>query len=254
VRLVRLDKTDESLKRFEREILDGLFAEGDDVTLDSLETKFHETMSSVRTQVYKGLSKAGYFAGDLSVRRGLWIAAGILCAVFTIVVTAALVALGVFAPISTGIAGALTAVQFPIFAWFMPRKTARGRKALEHIKGLEEYLGRAELPILESAARRAHFEALLPYAMALNLSDVWARRFEDIYDRPPDWFDTDTTSALTAATLVHHVNLSSTTMTRSLSVAPRSEFSSGGFGGGSSGFSGGGFSGGGAGGGGGGGW
>jgi len=254
VRLIRRDKPEDGLKRFEREILKGLFGKEVDVVLDALEAKFYKTLSKVRTQVYSELRRSRYFVGDLRRRRGLWMGAGALCTVFTIFVMFLLLGLNVFAPLSTIIAGVLTAVLFPLFAAFMPRKTAKGRRALEHIKGLEEYLSRAELPTLELAASRAHFEKLLPYAMALNLSGVWSRKFADIYDQAPEWLATDGHAGITAAVVANHLTRSSAVMTRSLSVTPRSQFSSSGFGGGSSGFSGGGFSGGGGGGGGGGAW
>ncbi|MHC5016818.1 MAG: DUF2207 domain-containing protein, partial [Planctomycetota bacterium] len=254
IRLIRREKSDGALKRFEGSILEGLFGDGDDVTLDALEATFYKTLSAVRTQVYYGLRRSRYFVGDLPWRRGLWMGAGAFCAAFTIFVMFLLFALDVFAPISTFVAGVLTAALFPVFARIMPRKTAKGRRALEHIKGLEEYLARAELPTLELAARRNHFEKLLPYAMALNLSGVWARKFDDIYDQPPEWLATDAHAGITAAVVASHLTRSSAVMTRALSITPRSQFSSSGFGGGSSGFGGGGFCGGGGGGGGGGAW
>jgi uncharacterized membrane protein YgcG len=254
VRLIRREKPEDGLKRFEREILKGLFGKEVDVVLDALEAKFYKTLSKVRTQVYSELRRSRYFVGNLERRRGLWFGAGFVCAAFTVFVMFLLLLFDLFAPVSTVVAGVLSAVQFPVFAWFMPRKTARGRRALEHIKGLEEYLSRAELPTLELAARRAHFEKLLPYAMALNLSGVWARKFDDIYDQPPEWLATDGHAGITAVVVANHLTRSSAVMTRTLSITPRSQFSSSGFGGGSSGFSGGGFSGGGGGGGGGGAW
>jgi uncharacterized membrane protein YgcG len=254
IRLVRREKPDDDLKRFERQILEGLFGNKDEVTLDALEAKFYKTFAKVRAGVHDELRRSRYFVGNLAQRRALWTTLGVAVTIVAVMVMFSVFALGVFAPVSTIIAGVLTAVQIPFFARTMPRKTARGRRALEHIKGLEEYLGRAELPTLELAARRAHFEKLLPYAMALNLSMVWARKFADIYDQPPDWLETDAQAALTAVAVTRHLDFSSSVMTRSLAVTPRSQFSSSGFGGGSSGFSGGGFSGGGGGGGGGGGW
>ncbi|MHC4350906.1 MAG: DUF2207 domain-containing protein [Planctomycetota bacterium] len=254
VRLTRREKPEDGLKRFEREILKGLFGKEVDVVLGALEAKFYKTLSKVRTQVFSELRRSRYFVGNLDRRRGLWFGAGFVCAVFTVFVMFLLFLFDVFAPVSTLAAGVLSAVQFPVFAWFMPRKTAKGRRALEHIKGLEEYLSRAELPTLELAARRAHFEKLLPYAMALNLSGVWARKFDDIYDQPPEWLATDGHAGITAVVVANHLTRSAAVMTRTLSITPRSQFSSSGFGGGSSGFSGGGFSGGGGGGGGGGAW
>jgi uncharacterized membrane protein YgcG len=254
IRLVRREKPDDDLKRFERQILKGLFGSDDEVTLDELEAKFYKTFARVRTQVHDQLRRSRYFVGNLARRQALWITLGVLGTILTVMVMFTVFALGVFAPVSTIIAGVLTAAQFPIFARIMPRKTVKGRRALEYIKGLEEYLSRAELPTLELAERRGHFEELLPYAVALNLSMVWARKFADIYDQPPEWLGTDAHAGLTAAAITRQLDFSSAVMTRSLSVTPRSQFSSSGFGGGSSGFSGGGFSGGGGGGGGGGAW
>jgi uncharacterized membrane protein YgcG len=96
---------------------------------------------------------------------------------------------------------------------------------------------------------------------------VWGRRFENIYNHPPEWFDTrGRNDVFTTALLISHINKSSHKMTSALAMMPRtqvnlasggsrgSSWSSRGFGGGSSGFSSGGFSGGGGGGGGGGAW
>ena len=266
---IRTEKDSSDLKPFERDALDALFELGKDVSLSSLKTKFYTTMNDVRSSVYKELNDNGYFAGRLDTVRGVWVGVGIGMVVVTILAAIGLLSHDVFAPLSTIIAAVLTAPQFVIFAWLMPRKTAKGRRALEQIKGLEEYIARAELPTLELAAQQAQFEKLLPYALALNLSDAWAKKFEGLYSRPPEWFQTHGDGDMfNTLLLMNYLNNSSSAMTRSLSAMPRtqmassgkggffsgSSWSSGGFGGGSSGFGGGGFSGGGGGGGGGSGW
>lgn len=261
IRLIRTDKPDGDLKPFERRILKGLFAQGDDVFLQSLETKFFSSLQPLRNDLYRALADEGYFDGHLGMRRSGWMGAGVVGAVVTVVVAALLVKQDVFAPLSTIIAAALAAPQFVIFAYYMPRKTAKGRKTVEEIKGLEEYIGRAELPELEATARRAQFEKLLPYAMVLGLSKQWAHKFEGLYTRPPEWANVPPTNAFTTWWLVSSLMRTDGAMTGSLMTAPRtagtgggSRWSSGGAGGGFSGFGGGGFSGGGFGGGGGGGW
>jgi uncharacterized membrane protein YgcG len=268
LKFIRTEKSDKDLKPFEREILNEMFERRNEVALSSLQSRFYRTMKDVREGVYEQLNDAGYFAGRLDAMRGLWVGAGVGMALLTILAAIMLLKHDVFAPLSTIIAALLTAPQFLIFAWFMPRKTAKGRKALEQIKGLEEYISRAELPTLELAAQQAHFEKLLPYALALNLSDVWARRFEGLYTRPPEWFQTHGDGDMfNTLLLMNYLNSSSRAMSRSFSTMPRTEvasnrggffsgssWSSGGFGGGFSGFGGGGFSGGGGGGGGGSGW
>jgi uncharacterized membrane protein YgcG len=240
-----------------------LFEAGKQVKVSSLETQFHSTMQTVRSQVYRHLNQSGYFAGHFPIVMGFWLLAAVIVSVLTGIAMAVLLKTDTFAPLSVIIAGVLTIPQFLVFAWLMPRKTAKGRRALEHIQGLEEYISRAELQTLELAAQQAQFEQLLPYAIALRLSTVWARRFEHLYLQPRDWFDTNSDQPLSTLVLMRHVDRSSQAMTRAFIAVPRtqagdsgrSSWSSGGFGGGSSGFSGGGgYSGGGGGGGGGRGW
>jgi uncharacterized membrane protein YgcG len=257
VRLIKLKDDDESrpLQPFEREILDKLFGLSDEVTLEDLRYKFYEKLPWIKTDVHSVLAGKGYFDGNLrSIRQG-WMGLGIVGAVAITALTFFAIATDAFPPVTVALAAALTAPQLPIFAWFMPRKTARGRRALEHIRGLEEYLARTNPPELAHAERLQHFERLLPYAMALNISDAWARKFEGIYNAPPEWYAAPTTAHFSTLFLATSLMHSSSTMSDSLAAAPRSQggFSSGGAGGGSSGFSGG-FSGGGFGGGGGGAW
>lgn len=255
--LIRQGPSEAGLKPFEKRLLDKIFEDKDEVKLSDLQYKFRSTLGEVRNLVYRSLRDDGYFDGHLGIRRGLWIALGVVAMIATIAVGAVLAGQDVFAPLSTIIAIVLTAPQFVIFAWLMPRKTAKGRRAVEEVKGLEEYIRRAEKEELEAKAAAARFEGLLGCAMALGLAEEWARRFKRIYDTPPDWYRCPTPQAWSTLWLVHHLGRCQTSMTGALAAAPRSSgggWSSGGFGGGSSGFGGGGFSGGGGGGGGGGGW
>lgn len=261
IRLIRGDKPTADLKVFEREIMDGLFTgDADEVALQSLEAGFYKSFLAVCRQVYDSLHRSGHFIGNFLVRRQAWFGAAMLLSFVLVAVSMVLIVVGVLMPVPTIIAVVLTVPQLFVFARIMPRKTVRGRRALEHIRGLEEYLTRAELPTLELAALRAHFEKLLPYALALNLSEVWARKFDDIYERPPEWFDTHARDGVTAMSVAIGVERSTAAMTHALWVAPRTmgrsgAFDSAGFGSGASGFGGGGgFSGGGGGGGGGSAW
>ena len=70
----------------------------------------------------------------------------------------------------------------------MPRRTRKGRIAWEQIRGLEEYISRAEVDDLKAQERRRVFERLLPYATAFSLTTRWASAFEGLYTQPPDWY------------------------------------------------------------------
>ena len=77
-----------------------------------------------------------------------------------------------------------------VFAVLVRAPTAEGRRMLDHIEGLRRYLGVAEQDDLqrlrppgaygagaEPGLDAARFEALLPYAVALEVEDAWTRRF-----------------------------------------------------------------------------
>ncbi len=263
ITLVKLREPDGELKPFERTLLDKVFALGDEVKLSRLEHRFYRSLPTIRSETYASLTRDGYFAANPAHVRGGWVALGLVWLAVVVVGGIALVKSGMLPPLPVIIAAVLTGPQLLFLAPFMPRKTARGRRALEEIKGLEEYITRAEARELEERSTRegfqAHFEKLLPYALALGLADHWAEKFEGLFTPHPEWYR-GPSEGFTTGLLVSQLMRATGSMSHAMTSVPRSQgsggssWSSGGFGGGSSGFSGGGSSGGGGGGGGGGAW
>ncbi|TVS13645.1 MAG: DUF2207 domain-containing protein, partial [Wenzhouxiangella sp.] len=73
-----------------------------------------------------------------------------------------------------------------IFSILMPAPTEQGRRLLDHIEGLKKYLSVAEQQDLarlkkpnedEPSLTPERFEALLPYALALQVEDAWTGKF-----------------------------------------------------------------------------
>lgn len=262
VRIKRTRAADDRLNPVQKIVYEGLLGDEDEVALEDLKHKFYVHLPKIRDKAYKMLRRRGLFSSDPNHVRAMWVVLGILFAVGVGLTALMLGKKGVFAPAPLIIAGVLTAPQVLMLAPFMPRKTAKGRRTLEHVRGLEEFIQRAELPMIDARLRQAQFEDLLPYAMALGLASEWAAKFDGLFTPDPSWYRADTSPASTGA-LVTMLGHTGRTMTGALASMPRSSggggsgggggWSSGGFGGGGSGFSGG-FSGGGGGGGGGGGW
>jgi hypothetical protein len=83
------------------------------------------------------------------------------------------------------ILSALMVITLVIFAVLIPAPTPEGRKLLDEIEGLKLYLSVAERdelarmpgpeapPILDAE----RYEALLPYAVALDVEDAWTKKF-----------------------------------------------------------------------------
>jgi uncharacterized protein (TIGR04222 family) len=238
------------LKLYEQTLFSELFKGVGTRDLSDLKYEFSGAVATVRTQIYGQLAAQRYFDGNPDTVRSVFAVAGIAIAV------AMLIGVGLFQGATLGtVYGAplivsciLSVVTILFFSRIVPRKTRKGRIAWEKIRGLEEYLRRAEQRELQEEERRGIFERLLPHAIALGLVDRWAKAFEGLYPTPPNWYRTRHDGAFTMALFAHSLNQSVSTMNTSLAAQPRSSGgggSSGGFGGGGS--SGGGFGGGGGG-------
>jgi hypothetical protein len=150
-----------------------------------------------------------------------------------------------------------------IFLYLLKAPTVLGRKVMDQLDGLRLYLQTAEADRLNSAAPEItadRFEALLPYAVALDVEKPWAHAFEAALRRAhpddadpmrsyqPGWYGGSGGSGSWSSGNFSNV-MAATVGSVSGAFAAAVPASSG-----SSGFSGGGGSGGGGGGGGGGGW
>lgn len=135
-----------------------------------------------------------------------------------------------------------------IFGLQMPRKTIEGVKAKNIAFSLRNFLKSQERQLTFQADKQMMFEKLLPYAIVFGVEKIWAKRFENLGIRQPDWYQGYYSSSFGSSTFVNSLDAS---MSR-FRLAATSSRSTSGF---SSGFSSsGGFSGGGGGGGGGGSW
>jgi uncharacterized membrane protein YgcG len=86
----------------------------------------------------------------------------------------------------------LSGIQVIVFGMHMPRMTPEGAALRRQIEGLEEYIRRAEKAEMEFKDAPAKtpelFSQLLPYAVALDVSDLWVDQFQGILTQPPDWY------------------------------------------------------------------
>lgn len=138
-----------------------------------------------------------------------------------------------------------------LFHELMTIRTPKGNEVLAEAEGLTMYMGTAEKRRLEMFNPPEEtpevFEALLPYAFALDVAETWANRFEDKLKEQhyqPTWYAGTNLAAFYTGSGIASVASAVSSSIASASVAPGSSSGSGG----------GGFSGGGGGGGGGGGW
>jgi len=148
--------------------------------------------------------------------------------------------------------GAMGLVAHLVFARLMKAPTSEGRKLLDEIEGLRMYLSVAERDELKSVAGPGHppaldakrYEALLPFAMALQVEDAWTRKFTAAVgmaaaqQASASWYHGGSLSSMNLASIGNSIGSALTQQISASSTPPGS--SSGGGGGGSSGGGGGG--------------
>lgn len=230
-------------------ILSALFPSGDTQRLSGLKKKFYADLPVIQGGVRSVLKRKGHFSHDPSTVRGTFKVLGILVMICAVVLSSFLGRTmgGAWGPAPIMVGGFGAGFLLLIFGRIMPRKTAKGRLAWEHLKGYEEFISRVEKDVIEKLFSPEEipkvFEEALPYAIAFGEAEKWASAFEGLFREPPRWYVAyGTYSPLYLGYSMNHFSREAST---ALASAPRSSgLASGG----------GGFSGGGGGGGGGGAW
>jgi len=235
------------LAPFERLLMERIFVGHEpEVSVSDLKLSFYKNLEDLKNAAFEGLERMKCFASNPSGVKTRYLRAG-----FAVLIGGG--AAGWLGEKFLGdafsrafIAFALSALPVMAFAPVMPVKTLKGVKVLRKIKGFEEFLLRAEKDRLERMNDKNLFEKYLPYAIALGVSDRWAKAFEGITQEPPQWYvSPGGVDTFRPSSFHHSLDSALSSMSGAMYSSPRSS---------GSGFSGGGSSGGGGGGGGGGSW
>jgi len=246
--LAKVKDPDEDLSAFEKILMTSVFTTDlPGRMISDMKNSFYTKLDLLKDTLYGELVGKKYFLTSPEKVRKLYARAGLIVAV------AGVFSASVLSPSSIGkgvFAGILSAIPVLAFSRIMPAKTRTGSSVYMDILGFQEFMNRAEKDKLERMGDKDLFSRFLPYAIALDVADNWARSFEGIYQEPPKWYvshggvRTFSTSGFSRS-----ISSATSSLASAMFSAPRGS----GIGGGG-GFSGGGSSGGGFGGGGGGSW
>jgi len=188
--LVRLKQADEAgLLGFERRTLDGFFDGTASRRLSALKNEFYKELPKIKDALYAELVERRLFPRSPKSTRTLWTVWGAIVLVVGGGLGIVALGLGYWAVLPAMLAsGALVMV----FGRHMPAMTAAGARVRREVEGLEEYIRRAEKAEIEfrDAPERTPelFSQLLPYAVALDVSDIWVRQFDGLLTEPPQWY------------------------------------------------------------------
>ncbi|MCL5438885.1 MAG: DUF2207 domain-containing protein [Patescibacteria group bacterium] len=208
----------DKLTLYEKDLLDELFSESNEIELSSISKNFYKTFSGMDDHVFLSLIKRGYYKKNPKTQRGFLIAGCI---------------------VSFLMFNFMLGFILLLFSRVLNGRTAIGDEIDWKIDGLKLFLKSVDRNYKWQAEQLAIVEDMIPYAIALGYIDKFMEQLKIIKpDYKPSWYVGNT------AFYIASTNMFSTMNSTFATVAPSS----------ASGFSSGGFSGGGGGGGGGGSW
>ena len=243
-----------NLKGHERELLIELFDAGGRsvIEMSELENSFYTALPGIKDDIFQRLMDRKYYDHRPDKVLRSYLVAGALIGFFSVWGGGFLSSFFGVSMLTFVIAGIASGVIIAGFGLIMPARTMAGARALENVKGLEEFLTRVESDRFKRMTKTPEmFEKLLPYAMALGVEGKWAAAFASIYKEPPNWYRSYRYGpglGFHMHGFTHGLSSMSTRAGSVMTSAPRSSGGSGFGGGGGGGFSGGGFGGGGTGG------
>jgi uncharacterized membrane protein len=247
--LKKVKEQDVNLSPFEIELMKNLFPgalPGTLVLVSGLKNKFYKNLNALKKILYGELVRKRYFLSNPETVRHRYAVIGFL------IMFIGVFALALLTPCSVGksiFASILTGLPVIVFGRFMPAKTKAGASAYMDILGFQEFMNRAEKDRIERMGDKGLFSKFLPYAIALDVADNWAKAFEGIYQEPPDWYvSPGGFRTFGPSDFSHSINAVTSSLGSAMFSAPRGSGIGGdGGGGGGGGSSGGGFGGGGGG-------
>lgn len=164
------------LSRGERSLHERLFADSDTVILDN---KNHRTLLKAMYAHGRALKRENF--GVYFVTNSILLLPAIAMIVGTFIAIVVLQALTLFALASM----VLAVLLVPVFAWLLKAPTRVGRRLLDRVEGFRLYLDVAEKDELElrhpPEKTPELFEAYLPYALALDVEQSWAEKFDGVF-------------------------------------------------------------------------
>jgi Predicted membrane protein (DUF2207)/PEGA domain len=176
----------QAVQEFKKKVEDSVSTPVSTRKMSDLQNHFYSKLPELKESLYDFLVKKGYFEVSPDKTRTAYLAKGIILLFVSFFLLNLLGSSLFFLPLilALGLHAVLTLILSP----FMPRKTADGVQAYEHILGFKMYLEIAEKDRLKWQEKENLFYEYLPYAMTLGIADKWSKAFKDTFAQPPDWY------------------------------------------------------------------
>lgn len=225
--VVSTGRARDELTRYEAMVLAGVLDGADSRKMSDLHNDFYRHIPKIKEAMYDDVVERGLFLKRPESTRTRYRMLGI-----AFVVLAPMLGFPLQNAV-LAIAMGLCGVIIVLFANAMPAMTADGARRWAEVKGLEEYIRRAEkleLELRQAPHRTTElFETLLPYAVSLRVSDLWMKQFATILaSQPPTWYVGSSVGQFNVASFQGGLTDFQSAATRTMGSSPGSSSGSGG--------------------------
>ncbi len=181
-----------ALAPYEQQLLDGVFASGNETRLSALKNTFAGTLKRVQATMYTEAVQRHWFRRSPDAQRSAWSGLGILLLVLgglsLFFLTSALGGLGGASLVGMGWVFGIGLIVAGLIVQALGRRmasrTAEGSAVLAQSKGFEQYIATAEANQIKWEEAQDVFSKFLPYAIVFGLADRWATRLRGRRRRP----------------------------------------------------------------------
>jgi uncharacterized membrane protein len=179
-------EVEKELTDFQREILDKIFAGGNEVKLSSLKNNFYTIINNVKKKTISSLADKNLIAKSGLSYQVLFLVIGIIFMIFSFLSLGfnIFMAIGVF----------FSGLILIIFSFFMPKRTELGVKTNHQIKGFKLFMKTVDKDRAAFYEKENIFEKFLPYAIIFGITDQWIKRMKEVYgeeyfnSHAPAWY------------------------------------------------------------------
>lgn len=183
--LTRTQKSTEDVESFDTGLVAALFALGTEVRFSDLKNSFYTSIPILESAVEQKLKNGGLFRTKK------------ITLIYEVLGVWGIFVLAIFLAKNLEMSGWFFVLNIVmllfgniLIATFPAKKTVRGAQVAHEIKCYREFLMTAEEDRMEWAEKQNIFEKNLPYAIALGVANIWAKRFADLV-KIPDWYRGD---------------------------------------------------------------
>lgn len=159
------------------------------VELSDLKNEFYKEIPEIKEAIFDALVRKGHYLRRPDRVRGMWIGGAAVLGVAGFGAFAAFADSNPLLGMIMAGAAVASALILGFFGLIMPARTEKGARTREAALGFRQFLEKVESPRYRRMIKSPEqFEQYLPYAMAFQCQEEWARAFDDILTEPPSWY------------------------------------------------------------------